>query len=121
MNPETHLFPSPQFAVFKAALIALCAIGPIARMAQSQPEPTPETLTARVSLADVALSTPEGQRVAHNRLQQAARRLCSRLEARHPQSLAHYPTYIRCVDATLARALQHVNGPALAATEQSPR
>jgi UrcA family protein len=121
MNAETQHSSSLELAVLKAASIALCAIAPMPGMAESQPEPAPETLTARVALADVALSTPEGQRIAYERLRQTARRLCSRLEARHPQSLAHYPTYIRCVDETLARALQRVNGPALAATQKSPR
>jgi UrcA family protein len=116
MNAETH-----RSSLLKAALIVLCAIAPIPGVADSPPEPAPETLTARISLADIALATPEGQRVAYERLRQAARHLCSRLEAGHPQSLAHYPTYIRCVDETLARALQRVNGPALAATEKSPR
>ena len=55
------------------------------------------------------------------RLRQTARRLCSSLEALHPQSLAYHPTYIRCVDETLARAWQQVSGPALAATQKSPR
>ena len=118
MNAETHCSSSLWPPVLKAALIVLCAIAPIPGVADSQPEPAPETLTARVSLTDVALATPEGQRIAHERLRQAARHLCSRLEARHPQSLAHYPSYIRCVDETLARALQGVNGPALAAAEK---
>ncbi len=121
MNAETHRPPNLQLAVLKAALIALCTIAPITGMAESQPEPAAETLSARVSLADVDLSTPEGQRVAYERLRQTARRLCLSLEALHPQSLAHYPTYIRCVDETLARAVQQVNGPALAATQKSPK
>lgn len=121
MNAKTHRHPSLELAVVKAVLIALCAIAPIPGLAGNQADPAPETLTARVSLADVALSTPEGQRVAYERLRQTARRLCSGLEAMHPESLAHYPTYIRCVDETLARALQRVNEPALAATQKSPR
>jgi UrcA family protein len=121
MNPGTHRPPSLQLAVLRAVLIALCAIAPITGTAGSQPQPAAETLTASVSLADVDLSTPEGQRVAYERLRHTARRLCSSLEALHPQSLAHYPSYIRCVDQALARALQQVSGPALAATQKSPR
>jgi UrcA family protein len=123
MNTETnlpHRFDL-ESAALTAALIALCAVVPIKVMADTQPAPAPETLSAKVSLGDVDLSTPEGQRVAYERLHQTAGHLCSSLEARHPQSLAHYPTYIRCVDETLARALQQVNGPALAATQKSPR
>ena len=121
MNAETHRPPRLELAVLKAALIALCAIAPITGMAESQPDPAPETLTARVSLADVDLSTPDGQRVAYERLRETARRLCSSLEARHPESVAHHATYTKCVDETLARAWQRVNEPALAATQKSPR
>jgi UrcA family protein len=123
MNTETSLprRSSLKSAVLKAALIALCAIAPVKVMADTQTAPAPETLSARVSLADVDLSTPEGQRIAYERLRQTARRLCSRLEDMHLQSLAHHPTYITCVDETLARGLQQVNGPALAATQKSPR
>jgi UrcA family protein len=121
MNTEILRSPKLGLAVLKAAFIAVCAIAPALGMAEGQREPAPETLTARVSLADVALSTPEGQRVAYERLRQTARRLCSSLEARHTESLAHYPSYIRCVDETLASVWQRVNGPALAATQKSPR
>jgi UrcA family protein len=123
MNAETSLPRrfSLESPVFKAALLALCAIAPIKVMADTQPASAPESLTARVPLADVDLSAPEGQRIAYERLRQTARRLCSRLEAMHPQSLAHHPTYIACVDEALARALQQVNGPALAVTQKSLR
>ena len=118
MNSETSPLrrASVESAVLKATLIALCAIGPMRVMAETQPASPPETRTARVSFADLDLSTREGQRVVYERLQQTARRLCSNLEDRHLQSLAHHPTYIRCVDETLAHALRQVNGPALAAT-----
>jgi len=123
MNAEPSLLrrSSVESALLKAALIALCAIAPIQVMADTQPAPAPETLSAKVSLADIDLSTREGGRVAYERLQQTARRLCSRLEDMHPQSLAHHPTYIKCVDETLANALRHVNEPALAAAQTSPR
>jgi UrcA family protein len=123
MNTETNLphRSGLESAALTAALIALCTIAPIKAMADTQPGPAPETLAAKVSLADVDLSTSEGQRVAYERLHQTARHLCSSLEAMHPQSLAHYPTYIRCVDETLAGALKRVNAPAFAATQKSPR
>jgi UrcA family protein len=118
MNPKTHRSRTLEQALLKAAMIGLCAIVPMTVMAAGQPEPAAETLTTKVSLADVELSTPEGQRVAYERLHQAARQLCLNLEALHPQSLAHYPTYLKCVDETLARALKQVSGPALAATQK---
>jgi UrcA family protein len=125
MNIKKQYSPSLKHPTVKAALIALCAIAPIVSAAETPPETAPESISARVSPRDVNLTTPEGQRAAHERLLQTTRHLCSSLEARHPQSLAHdpmyimYPMYIRCVDETLARALQQVSGPALAATQKS--
>jgi len=121
MNTKTLRWRSLELAVPTGALIGLCVVAPITAMADGQPRLAPETLSAKVSLADIDRSTAEGQRVAYERLQKAARRLCKDLEAMHPQSLAHYPTYIKCVDETLAQALQQLNGPALAATQRSPR
>ncbi len=119
MNIRKLYSPSPEHPTLKVALIALCAIAPIVSAAEPPPEPAPESITARVSLSDVNLTTPEGQRVAHERLLQKTRSLCSSLEVRHPQSLAHHQMYIKCVDETLARALEQVNGPTLAATQKS--
>jgi UrcA family protein len=121
MNTETNSLHRSSFEspVLTAALIALCAIAPIKVIAHPQPAPAPETLAAKVSVADLDLSTPEGQRVANERLHQTARHLCSRLEHRHSESLAHHPTYIRCVDNALADALRQVKGPALASVPGS--
>jgi UrcA family protein len=117
MNTETNLTrrSSLESAIFKAALIALCAIAPIKVMADTQPAQVSDTLAAKVSLTNVDLSTSEGQRIAFERLQDTARHLCSRLEDMHLQSLAHQPTYIKCVDETTARALRQVNAAKLAA------
>ena len=119
MNIKKQYCPSLGHPALKSVLIALFAIAPMVSAADTPPETAPESITARVSIRDVNLTTPEGQRIAHERLLQTTRRLCSSLEDRHPQSLAHYPMYIRCVDEALARAVQQVNGPALAATQKS--
>jgi UrcA family protein len=121
MNTETNLprRSSLESAVLKAALIALCAIAPITVMADTQPAPAPETHAAKVSLADVDLSTPDGLRIAYERLRDTARRLCSQQE--DMQSVAHYPTYVKCVDETLAAAMRQVKGPTLAANEKSTK
>jgi UrcA family protein len=121
MNTKTNLprRSSLESAVLKAALIALCAIAPITVMADTQPAPAPGTRAAKVLLADLDLSTPEGLRIAYDRLHDTARRLCSQQE--DMQSVAHYPTYVKCVDETLAAALRQVKGPTLAANEKSPK
>jgi len=68
-------------------LTVLCAVTSLG-LAQMVPtvapadEPAtgaPETRLARVALADLDLSTPEGAHVARARLQEAASRLCARL------------------------------------------
>jgi UrcA family protein len=65
------------------------------------------TRAANVSLADLDLSTPEGSRTAHERLETMAQRLCAELARSH--ELAYQPSYGTCVHDTLAGALAQVN------------
>jgi UrcA family protein len=55
-----------------------------------------------VSLADIDLSTVEGQRAARERLHQAARHLCSHVA--DELDLSHQANYLACIDITMARA-----------------
>jgi UrcA family protein len=55
-----------------------------------------------VSLADIDLSTVEGQRAAHERLHQAARRLCSIVA--DELDLSRQANYVACVDMAMAKA-----------------
>src|SRR6266404_600696 len=108
---------TPQIAIRTTALMALLALAPVAAMADGHQAAVLETRVAKVSLADVDLSTPEGRRVAYDRLRKTARRLCGQIE--DMRSLAHQPAYVKCVDEALANALQQVKAPALAAVEKS--
>jgi UrcA family protein len=92
-----------------AGLIALVAIAPVRVMADTPP--VLETRAVKVSLADLDLSTPEGLGAARDRLHQTARRLCSQLE--DMRSIAHQPTFVKCVDESLADALRQITGPLL--------
>jgi len=74
------------------------------------------TLAARVSLAGLDLSTPEGAGIAHQRLDATVRRLCSDLAGR--RDLLYPRNYTACVHDTLARALAQV--AALAAARNAP-
>jgi UrcA family protein len=65
------------------------------------------TRAANVSLADLDLSTPEGSRTAHERLETMAQRLCAELARSH--ELAYQPSYGTCVHDSLAGALAQVN------------
>jgi len=105
-----------------AGLMALLVIAPVALMANTPPAPALETRAARVSLADLDLSTPEGVRAARDRLHETARRLCSQLE--DMRSVAHQPTFVKCVDESLEDALRQITGPLLAsvpASHDAPR
>lgn len=77
------------------------------------------TRAANVSLADLDLSTPAGQRVAHERLQAMARRLCSELA--HNRDLSYKPNFAACVDVTLAGALAQVNALGVARESRTAR
>lgn len=65
------------------------------------------TLGARVSLADLDLSTLEGERSARERLEAMARHLCRELATR--QDLSYQPDYAACVSDTLAGAWAQAN------------
>jgi UrcA family protein len=73
------------------------------------------TRAANVSLADLDLSTLEGSRVARERLEAMARRLCAELA--RSSDLSYQPNYGACVHDTLAGALAQAN--ALAAVKES--
>ena len=70
------------------------------------------TLGARVSLADLDLSTLQGAEIARQRLDAMARRLCGELARR--QDLSYQPNYAACVRDTLAGALAQANALAAA-------
>jgi len=61
------------------------------------------TRAANVSLADLNLSTPEGFRVAHERLEAMARRLCGELA--RSKDLSYRPNWAACVNDTIAGPL----------------
>jgi UrcA family protein len=61
------------------------------------------THAANVSLADLDLSTVEGSRIGHERLEAMARRLCAEL-ARN-RDLSYQPSWAACVPDTMAGAM----------------
>lgn len=76
-----------------------------------------ETVTraAKVSLADLDLSRPEGMRTARDRLDTMARRVCADLAQNG--ALSYRPNFAACVNDTLQAALRRVDS--LAAARQS--
>ncbi|TLY49214.1 MAG: UrcA family protein [Gammaproteobacteria bacterium] len=65
------------------------------------------TRSAIVSFADLDLSTLEGSRIARERLEAMAQRLCRELARR--QDPSYQPNYTACVQDTLAGALAQAN------------
>jgi UrcA family protein len=98
------------------ALVALILLAPAAGAAAvggSQPE----SISARVSIADLDLSRPEGARAAYQRLAAAAAGLCRKFV--DTRTVSHWPTFVDCardaVDATLARLDTRTRAALLAA------
>jgi UrcA family protein len=92
------------------AVLALCALVSGVTVAGPKTDNAPVMRSAKVSLADLDLSTPEGTRAARERLLQTARHLCNRVA--DELDLSHQANYVACVDETLAAALRKVNEPA---------
>lgn len=99
-----------------AVLMALSVLG--SATAMSQQASGVESASAKISIAGLDLSTPEGMAAARERVHQAARQLCS--EVAHSTDLAHQPNFIKCVDATMASALQQLPGPKRLAADATP-
>jgi UrcA family protein len=107
MNSQTL---SIRLAHFQAAVrtvgrIALCVAALIVAIAQ-QSSVAAETSSAKVSLAGLDLSTPEGIGMARERLRQAALLACSHVA--DSLDLSHHSNFVKCVDVAMAVALPQV-------------
>jgi len=80
------------------------------------PPTAPETRVMVVSLASLNLSTPDGVRIAHDRIKRMARRVCRQLSGSiDPTEMWRYAN---CVDDAIAGALRQVRGPTVAAIDK---
>jgi UrcA family protein len=80
------------------------------------PPTAPETRVMVVSLANLNLSTPDGVRIAHDRIKRMARRVCRQLSGSiDPTEMWRYAN---CVDDAIAAALRQIRGPAVAAIDK---
>jgi UrcA family protein len=90
-----------------AILMALFGIVPVSAIADQRAAPTSVTRVEDVALADLDLSTPEGMRMARDRLHTMAQRVCAApADNRVPSS---QPTFAACVDSTLQNALRQMD------------
>jgi UrcA family protein len=85
------------------ALLALCVLASAGEAAPTS-DTAPVTRSAKVSLAGLDLSTPDGARAARERLRGTARRLCAQVA--DDLDLSHQSNFVACVDETLAAALR---------------
>ena len=101
-----HPGVSPALA---GAYAALFAVTPLAALGDPLTVPAPHTLESKVSLADLDLSTPQGNRAAHKRLRKTAESLCRQLQ--DSSSASFRWTYAACVKEAFANAIQQLNAP----------
>jgi UrcA family protein len=98
-------------AVRAAGLIAVCLALPIAALAQQPSSAAPTS--AKVLLAGLDITTPEGTAAARNRLHETARQICSQPVGNlEPSDRADF---LSCIDNTLINELKQVNSSARAA------
>lgn len=71
-----------------------------------------------ISVAKVDLSTPEGVRIAHDRVKKTARHICLQLFTR---DYGLQSQYVKCVDDATVAALRQVPGLAVAAMQDAPK
>jgi UrcA family protein len=99
-----------QLGFRSAVLLALCALATVAEADTPPPTKhkvvlgTPDSRSAKVSIADLDLTTLEGAAAARKRLDQIARHLCQQVA--DEGDLSKHANYLACVDETLAKALQ---------------
>jgi UrcA family protein len=87
--------------------MALFGIVPGGTIADQRAATTTPSSVASVSLSDLNLSTPEGLRVARDRLHTMAERLCR--ERGGGRDFSQWPAFSACVDSTVANALRHID------------
>jgi len=110
MNAQSNLasrFSGRRTASGAAIVMALFGIVPVGTIADQRAATTTPSTVADVSLSDLNLSTPEGIRLARDRLHAMAERLCAdRGGGREPSS---QPAFGACVDSTVTSALRHID------------
>ena len=114
MNAVTRLaFPSCLKPIIgTTTLLALCVIGSADALAGSEVDAS-VTRSAKVSIAGLDLSTPQGAHAARERLRQTARKLCAQVA--DELDLSHHANYVACVDQSVAKSMQQIAPPSIVA------
>jgi UrcA family protein len=103
MNTATRFVSASCLKADLTALLAICVLTSAAAAAPTS-DTAPVTRSAKVSLAGLDFSTPDGARTARERLRGTARRLCAQVA--DGLDLSHQSNFVACVDETLAAALR---------------
>ena len=101
----------------KLALSLLGVILLTALLGKQLPANAAEQASAKVSIADLDLSTDQGMQAARDRLHATAQRLCEKVV--DPSSLSIHSDYAHCVDETTTAAVAQLTGALLAANAKS--
>ena len=94
----------PRHCIVAALVFAPLAAMPIAAGANPVDPAKPATISKKVSLADYPLSTPEGARLARQRIESAVRQLCR--ELRDTRKVEDREAFAACVTESLADAMR---------------
>ena len=78
----------------------------------------PNGRAAGVSVADLDLSTIQGQTIARERVHRLASALCNRIS--DPQDLGHYEHWVRCVAAATDQSMGQIRDSNLARASKVP-
>jgi UrcA family protein len=108
MNTQSPLprLGGQHIAAVAVILMALIWIVPVATIADQPAAAAAVSRVADVWLADLDLATAEGMRVARDRLHTMAQRVCAEPAG---GAFSSEPTFVACVDSTLAGALRQIN------------
>jgi UrcA family protein len=87
------------------SLHVVCVIGSAAALAGSEVDAS-VARSAKVSIAGLDLSTPQGASAARERLRQTARKLCAQVA--DELDLSQQANYLACIDQSVAKAMQQV-------------
>ena len=110
LEQRTRVAQRPRRSI-RAALVAMFALA--SGVALADQPPAPVSRVAKVSLAGLDLSTPEGARAAFERLKTIAERLCFQVG-----DDPYREFYEACVRETLANAVRRIGAPTHAALEK---
>ena len=113
-----------EFAMLKSVLIAIAGAG-LATLAvapgsaQAQPAANPESVSVRISFADLNLSSSQGAREMMGRIEDAARVICGEPSANN--DLAERVREHACVSQTESDAVRSLDAPTVTALSDSRR